>query len=85
MTKYKVDLVAKLVGFHEIEIEADSEVAARQAAWEQGQQLAKQKGVDEWDIQYVDYHNSSRRNRDGTPISIYEVEINEINKVESNT
>lgn len=79
MSKYKVDLVAKLVGFCEIEVEAKSELEARQLAYEEGQKLAREGIPEHWDIQYVDYHNSSRRNRDGTPICVYEVDINEIN------
>lgn len=84
MKKYKVDLVARFVGFREIEVEADNELQARHEAYDVGQRLANaaQDGhVTEWDIQYVDWHNTSRRNRDGTAVSIYEVEINEIQEI----
>lgn len=82
MTKYTVDLVAKLVGFREVEVEAKSELEARQAAYELGQKLADEEknDVSEWEIQYVDYHNSSIRKRDGTVHVVYEVAINEINE-----
>lgn len=81
MPKFKVDLMAKLVGFHEVEIEAENEFAAREEAYRHGQQMAGEQGLHVWDVQYVDYHNSPKRNRDGTITVVYEVDINEINKL----
>lgn len=81
MPKYKVELVARFVAFQEIEIEAENEFDARQGAWDCGQRLAKLNSSASWDIQYVDYHNSARRNRDGSPICVYEVEVNDLSEI----
>lgn len=78
--KYTIDLMARLVGFREIEVEAESELEARQLAYAEGQKIAKEQSVDAWDIQYVDYHNSARRSRDGEIVVVYEVDINEVRK-----
>lgn len=81
MKRYKVELVARFVAFQEIEIEAETEFDARQGAWDCGQRLAKINSPAAWDIQYIDYHNSARRNRDGTPVCVYEVEVNAIGEM----
>lgn len=70
MKKFQVDLVAKLIGFIELTVEAESAEEAEKKAKKEAGKLPHY----DWDVQYVEYTNLPY----GT---VYEIEVNEMREL----